>query len=347
MIGGFNSVMKEHIRRANKGEIHCHFLSHKSQNELTELLANETKLMILKNIKDAKYFSVILDSIPDVSRKEQMTFLIRCVDVSTCSPKIEEFFLTFQHIKDKSEYIDNPGHRSDVESLTESETHGIGRFEFLFGMVIWYDLLAAVNIVSKSLQFEDMDLEIAISQLGGLVTYLKNYRETGFEKAKVEATQIAIEMKIAPVFPKKPVKRKKQFVEDVEKIDESKIAEESFRIDYFINIMDQAIMCIEIRFEQFHVYEQIFGFLFGIKRLKVAEDDELRTSCMKLEASLKHDVDSDVDGEDLFMEQKLLKDVLPKEITKPVEVLEFLKRMDSCYPNTWITYRILLTIPVS
>jgi len=74
-----------------------------------------------------------------------------------------------------AEYSDNPRHRSDVESLAESETHGIGGFEFLFGMVIWYDLLAAVNIVSKSLQFEDMDLEVAIFQLGGLVTYLKNY----------------------------------------------------------------------------------------------------------------------------------------------------------------------------
>ena len=39
--------------------------------------------------------------------------------------------------------------------------------------------------------------------------------------------------------------------------------------------------------------------------------------------------------------------MLPKEITKAIKMLEFLKRMDGCYPNTEIAYRILLTIPVT
>jgi len=47
------------------------------------------------------------------------------------------------------------------------------------------------------------------------------------------------------------------------------------------------------------------------------------------------------------MEIKVLREVLPNEVKKPIEVLDFLKRMGGCYPNTWISYKILLTIPVS
>ncbi|XP_056843260.1 uncharacterized protein LOC108838344 [Raphanus sativus] len=493
MIGGFDEVMKEHIRRIEKGETQYHYLSHKIQNELIELLASEIKKVILKKIQDAKYFSIILDSTPDVSRKEQMTFLIRCVDVSTDSPTVKEFFLSFLEIKDKTgegifttlqdaltdlklsigdirgqgydngsnmkgkhkgvqkrlldinprafytpcgchslnlalcdmasssdkavEFFgivqriyclfasstnnwevykeivdgttlkslsqtrwesrinsvkpirfqtlkirealffladnnDNIGQRSEAESLAVSETHGLGGFEFLFGMVIWYDLLYAVNTVSKTLQSEDMDIEVAIFQLGGLVDYLKSYRETGFEKAKVEAMKIAIDMDIEPAFSSKPkrlIKKKKQFGEDAERVDESNMlsVEETFRIDYFINIMDQAIVSLGVRFEQFQHYEEIFGFLFGLKKLKSAKDDELMTSCVKLEASLEHNGHSDVDGKQLFMELRYLREILPKEITKAVEMLEFLKRMDGCYPSTEIAYRILLTIPIS
>ncbi|KAF8067095.1 hypothetical protein N665_1154s0002 [Sinapis alba] len=355
MIGGFDEVMKEHIRRVDK-----------------ELLANEIRMVILKKIQEAKSFSIILDTTPDISRKEQRTFLIRCVDVSTDSPKVEEFFLSFLEIKDKTgegifttlqdalvdlklnisdvrgqgydnwafytpcgchslnlalcdmasstekaasffgivqrlynlfssstnnwevyremvnaENSDNLGHHSDDECLAESETHGIGRFEFLFGMVIWYDLLYVVNIVSKSLQSEDMDLEAAILQLGELVGYLKGYRETGFEKAKAEAMQIAIDMEIEPAFSSK--------------------------------------------FEQFQRYEEIFGFLFGLKRLKSAKDDELMMSCVKLEASLEHDGHFDVDGKGkhMFMELQYLRGMLPKKITKAIQIsfskLKFIK----------------------
>lgn len=51
-----------------------------------------------------------------------------------------------------AEDFDDPKTRSKAESLALSETHGIGGFEFLFGMVIWYDLLFVVNAVSKTLQ---------------------------------------------------------------------------------------------------------------------------------------------------------------------------------------------------
>jgi len=50
--------------------------------------------------------------------------------------------------------------------------------------------------------------------------------------------------------------------------------------------------------------------------------------------SLKHGAHSDIDGNDLFFDIKVFREVLPEYIKTTAEV--FLKRLKDCYPNTWI-----------
>ncbi|PWA70895.1 zinc finger MYM-type protein 1 [Artemisia annua] len=192
-----------------------------------------------------------------------------------------------------------------------------------------------------------MLIDIAIKEVKGLISFFEEFRETGLSKAINDAKEIAVEMDVDPVFvQKRVIRRKRQFDENPIDNDVSLSAEESFKINYFLYIVDQAIGSLKTRFEQYTEYENIFGFLFSCAELKSYDDKSLKLSCSKLEVALKNGERSDIDANELFVELRLLNHFLPSENMSPVDVLTFLKQRD-CFPNALIAYRVLLTIPVT
>jgi uncharacterized membrane protein len=55
--------------------------------------------------------------------------------------------------------------------------------EFSVGIVIWYEILYAINLVSKQLQEKDILIDITIEKVKGLLSFFSKYRESVFANA--------------------------------------------------------------------------------------------------------------------------------------------------------------------
>jgi uncharacterized membrane protein len=103
-------------------------------------------------------------------------------------------------------------------------------YEFIVEIVIWYEVLFAVNLVSKALQTKDTLIDVAIEKVQGLISLFVGYRETGFLAALEIAKEIALELDIGATFcERREIKRKKEFDKNPDDINvATQFAEESF-----------------------------------------------------------------------------------------------------------------------
>ena len=109
LLSKYDPLLAEHVKRVRESQeshkrIQVHYLSTRTQNEFIELCGEFVQMKILDEIRNAKYYSIIVDATPDYSHKEQTTIIIRyvkIVDSSTFS--IEERFILFDNFKENWE----------------------------------------------------------------------------------------------------------------------------------------------------------------------------------------------------------------------------------------------------
>lgn len=102
LIAEFDPFLATHIAtHGNPGRGKTSYLSSTICDEVISLVANKVRNEIIAEVKKSKYFSIIVDSTPDVSHVDQLSFVLRYVPANQ-SNAVERFL----------KFLPNVGHKS-------------------------------------------------------------------------------------------------------------------------------------------------------------------------------------------------------------------------------------------
>ena len=81
LLSKYDPVLAAHTNGIKEAQNQKRFVSPSSQNEFINLCGREVQNKILDEVRDAKYFSIIVDATPDVSHHEQIILVLRYVQL--------------------------------------------------------------------------------------------------------------------------------------------------------------------------------------------------------------------------------------------------------------------------
>lgn len=192
-----------------------------------------------------------------------------------------------------------------IEAHTLAEE--VGSYRFAICTVVWYDILIQIHHVSKLMQSESMQLDVAVSLLMKTEASLKSYRKTGFASAQATAGEICEKMNVEAVLKHK-ILRKTKHLFSYESHDEPfNDAMKQMEVCFFNNVVDVCIESLHERFETLSKVESKSSQAFPkLSTLEICQQ------CATLSDALTSNGQSDLNGKELALEMQNFPD-FPQE----------------------------------
>lgn len=92
-------------------------------------------------------------------------------------------------------------------------------------------------------------------------------------------------MEVELIFLETRIRHRKRYFDENARVKPIQGVGKNFRVNFFFfyQIVDNVLSSLKTSFEQFKKYEETFGILFNLRKLKDADDESLTNSCAALE----------------------------------------------------------------
>jgi len=104
LIAEFDSFLATHLsKHGNPGKGKTSYISYQTYEQFICIMAEEVQKTIIQEIQIARYYSISVDSTPDISHTDQLSFIVRYVNED--GQPIERFLCFIEDVGHKSEQI--------------------------------------------------------------------------------------------------------------------------------------------------------------------------------------------------------------------------------------------------
>ena len=100
LIAKYDDFLQNYLEnRANRCSGHTNYLSSTIVEELLRELGEHVLLVIIARIQNAKYYSVSIDSTPDISHTDPFTLIFRYIEGTSPVEQFVQFFANLGQVQ--------------------------------------------------------------------------------------------------------------------------------------------------------------------------------------------------------------------------------------------------------
>ena len=216
------------------------------------------------------------------------------------------------------------------------------KFENIFRILVWNDILVKIHKTNLTLQKENINLAVVVNLLDCLEKYLENLRgkfEDYLNKAK-ELTRIE-------EIPKKRIRIRSNKITRYEGLSENTTynEEDSLKIEIFYQIIDSLSLNIKQSRAAYDKMKKDFSFYVNLREMG---DEEIERNCKNLAEKYGCDLSADILSSECIQFKYYLQEITNENLL----IIDLYKQIKtdcliSSFPNIEICLRIFLSMMVS